>query len=184
MALRKQFGVRVKAGSPPLQRLVVVGTYRAFTPTHDECSHELLLLYGDGYWVQLRQLAVRLQGHRANLAAQQQRLRVDSGAPAASAASGGEVGACAAAPAAGGGSGGSDQPAAPVRFVPQPLLAGPGRGAPAAAAAVTARQVRFAFVMPLYGGAAFDRSAAKRHAAAEDASAFGPAACAAGLRRW
>ena len=335
VALRKQFGVRVKAGGPPLQRLVVVGTYRAFTPTHDEYNHEpaykygsdervrsklshtlerrgadagppleaeidvemdisellfdsftadyelwnqrpgvgdnplpqppggsgsaepaspatpmpqlmasaygfgnmmclindglgprpkgspplndeeseqvcnaklievlvhgwpaivvvtvkqvqpgqeLLLLYGDEYWEQLRQLAARLQGHRANLAAQQQRLRVDSGAPAASAASGGEGGASAAAPAAGGEGGGSDQPAVPLRFVPQPsLLAGPRRGAPAAAAAAAARQVRFAFVLPLYGGTAFDRSAAKRHAAAEGASAFEPSACAAGF---
>ena len=36
VALRGQYGVRVKHGGAPLQRLVVVGTYRAFTPTLDE----------------------------------------------------------------------------------------------------------------------------------------------------
>ena len=46
VALRGQSGVRVKRGRAPLQRLVVVGTYRAFTPTHDEYNHIPAYKYG------------------------------------------------------------------------------------------------------------------------------------------
>ena len=149
---------------------IVVVTVKQVQP-----GQELLLLYGDGYWEQLRQLAARLQGHRASLAAQQQRLRFDGIAQAASAASGGEGGGSAAAQAAGAAGGGSGQGAAPPkRFAPTPaILAEPGRGAAAA------HHVSFAVALPSYEGAAFDRGAAKRHAAAEGAAAFEPAASAA-----
>ena len=138
-------------------------------------GEELLLLYGDGYWEQLRQLAFRLNGHRANLPAAP-RLLSDGGAAAASAASGGEGGGSAAAPG-----GGSHQPTAPrAAFAPRPsILAGPGRSAAPAAAAAAAHAVHFADALPSYAGGAFDRSAAKRHASAEGAAAFEPATFAA-----